>query len=233
MFAIGIRDIKTGLQQGLCDIHFESPISVEQLQAIADICEEQVITPIRNGHKMEIIDTLRAIADVIVKEKGTVVVDVNLQHYGTKEFAKGTTDAALIFIRCDKSWPENIYEIGEEGKNAMEAHAFLFGTAEHTFHIGLVENGEGQEVCEVTMHLDLLICKELIHLLEEELLFESESISDIETLMDKIRVVTGGTVVRKTVNPFAAMHRAELLFIKEEEMVYNGNVRELLAFLTA
>ena len=67
----------------------------------------------------------------------------------------------------------------------------------------------------------------------EELLFESESISDIETLMDKIRVVTGGTVVRKTVNPFAAMHRAELLFIKEEEMVYNGNVRELLAFLTA
>ena len=125
MFAIGIRDIQTGLQQGLCDIHFES-ISVEQLQAIADICEEQVITPIRNGDKMEIVDTLRSIADVIVKEKGSIEVDVNLQHYGTKEFAKGTTDAALIFIRCDKLWPENIYEISEEGKNAMEAHEFLF-----------------------------------------------------------------------------------------------------------
>lgn len=228
MFAIGIRDIKTGLQEGLCDIHFES-ISVEQLQAITDICEEQVITPIRNGHKMEIVDTLRAIADVIVK--GTVAVDVNLQHHGINEFAKDVTDAVLLFVRCDKLWPENIYEIGEEGKNATKAHAFLFGTAEHTFHIGLVENGEGQEVCEVTMHLDLLICKELIHLLEEELLFDCEN--DIETLMDKIRVVTGGIVVRKTVNPFAAMHRAELLFIKEGEMVYNGNVRELLAFLSA
>ena len=126
MFAIGIRNTQTGLQQGLCDIHFES-ISVEQLQAIADICEEQVITPIRNGHKMEIVDTLRAIADVIVK--GTVEVDVNLQHHGIKEFAKDVTDAALLFVRCDKLWPENIYEIGEEGKNTTGAHAFLFSCA--------------------------------------------------------------------------------------------------------
>lgn len=124
MFAIGIRDNQTGLQEGLCDIHFES-ISVEQLQSIEDICEEQVITPIRNGHKMEIIDTLRAIADVIVKEKGSIEVDMNLQHYGINKFAKGVTDATLLFIRCDKLWPENIYEMGE-GKNAMEAHAFLF-----------------------------------------------------------------------------------------------------------
>jgi hypothetical protein len=124
MFAIGIRDNQTGLQEGLCDIRFES-ISVAQLQTIADICEEHVIKPIRNGHKIEIIDTLRTIADVIVKEKGSIDVDLNLQHHGTKTFAKGVTDAALLFIRCDKSWPENIYEIGE-GKNAMEAHEFLF-----------------------------------------------------------------------------------------------------------
>ena len=128
MFAIGIRDEHTGLQQGLCDIYFGSPISVAQLQTIADICEEQVIQAIRQQATMCIIDILRAIADVIVKEKGTVEVDLNLQHHGTWTFASGVTDAALVFCRLDRPWPENLYEIGGEGKTATEAHAFLFSS---------------------------------------------------------------------------------------------------------
>lgn len=128
MFTIGIRDNQTGLQQGLCDIRFEHPISVAQLQTIADICEEQVIKPIRQQETMCIIDILRTIADVIVKEKGSIDVDLNLQHHGTKTFAKGVTDAALVFYHHSRLWPDNMYEIGGEGKHAMEAHAFLFST---------------------------------------------------------------------------------------------------------
>ena len=172
MFAIGIRDNKTGLQEGLCDIHFEHPISVEKLQAIVNICNEKIMEPIRNHADMEIIDTLRAIADIIVLEKGSVEVDLNLQYAGTKTFASGVTDATLLFVRGDILWPANIFECinAVQGEQAVHAlHTFLFQKS-ITFDIGVVENERRATLCVVTMlceNLNPLVCKELIHLLEE------------------------------------------------------------------
>ena len=121
MFAIGIRDGQTGRREDLCDIRFESPISVDKVQDIVNICNQQVIEPIRTRGAMYIIDVLRAIADTIVKEKGSIEVDLNL-YYGGNAFADGITDARLLFVRAG-----NVFEWDNEVE--VEAlHSFLFET---------------------------------------------------------------------------------------------------------
>ena len=233
MFAIGICDKQTGLQEGLCDIHFEHPISVEKLQAIVNICNEQIMEPIRNGHTMCVIDILREIADIIVLEKGSIEVDLNLQYAGTKTFANGVTDPTLLFVRGDMLWPANIFEWNnaEQAVHAVHAlHTFLFEekNTETSFSIGLIENSTGEEICEVTTkHLNLLICKELIHLLEEEMAFIGV---DVHELIKKIQSIMYGKVVRHSLNPFIGC--GNLMFMKENrEWIYNGNVKEMLTFL--
>ena len=121
MFAIGIRDGQTGRREDLCDIHVEHPISVEKVQDIVNICNQQVIEPIRTRGDMYIVDILRAIADVIVLEKGSIEVDLNL-YYGGNAFADGITDARLLFVRGG-----NVFEWDNEAQAIEAAHSFLFG----------------------------------------------------------------------------------------------------------
>ena len=118
MFAIGIRDGQTGRREDLCNIHVEHPISVEKLQDIVNICNQQVIEPIRTRGDMYIVDILRAIADVIVLEKGSIEVDLNL-YYGGNAFANGMADARLLFVRGG-----NVFEWDNE---VEAAHSFLSG----------------------------------------------------------------------------------------------------------
>jgi len=241
MFAIGICDKQTGLQEGLCDIHFEHPISVEKLQAIVNICNEQIMEPIRSHADMEIIDTLRAIADIIVLEKGSIEVDLNLQYAGTKTFARGVTDAVLLFVRGDMLWPANIFEWNnaEHAEHAVHAlHTFLFQKS-ITFDIGVVENEHRATLCVVTMlceNLNPLVCKELIHLLEELVFGLSDA--DIPSLMNNIQAITGGSVLSGLPHPFEGMTHVELIFIKGMEenyrtWTYNGNITEMVEFLRA
>ena len=237
MFAIGIRNTQTGLQEGLCDIHFES-ISVEQLQAIVNICNEKIMEPIRSHADMEIIDTLRAIADIIVKEKGSIEVDLNLQYAGTKTFAKGVTDAVLLFVRGDILWPANIFEWNNAEQAVQALHTFLFQKS-ITFDIGVVENERRATLCVVTMlceNLNPLVCKELIHLLEELVFGLSDA--DMPSLMSNIQAITGGSVLSGLPHPFEGMTHVELIFIKGMEenyrtWTYNGNITEMVEFLRA
>jgi len=121
MFAISIRDGQTGRREDLCDIHVEHPISVEKVQDIVNICNQQVIEPIRTRGAMYIVDILRAIADVIVLEKGSIEVDLNL-YYGGNAFADGMADARLLFVRGG-----NVFEWNNEVDAVNALHSFLSG----------------------------------------------------------------------------------------------------------
>ena len=118
-FSLGITYEQ--FSEGFCDILLLKDLTVEQLQDIIAIAEPILLSDKRTG---SCLDTLMSIAD-IVGPGNTVELDLNLQHYGMKQFGEGAVDSSLHFIRHDRVWPNNGFTYRD--KDDMKTlHSFLF-----------------------------------------------------------------------------------------------------------
>jgi len=244
IFSIGIRHTRTRLLEGLCDIHLHrrhEGLTPDQLQEIITICNQRVLSTLPGT--TELIDTLRAIADVI-RPGSTVELDLNVQHYGTKTFGSDVTEATLYFCRHDKPWPENGFDYApEEGVNTYMLRDFLFGDAPYSFTIGMINKKWGADVCDVIIPRDTiqqLDCWKMIELLEDELVQYGPEEVDIDTLMEYLQKITGGTVTREPLGDdefgWGMGDKIGLLFIRGtgptyRELEYTGNITALKEFL--
>ena len=118
-FSLGITYEQ--FSEGFCDILLlkDKDLTMEQLQDIIAIAEPILLSDKKTG---SCLDTLMSIADVI-RAGNTVELDLNLQHYGMRQFGQGAVDPSLHFIRHDRVWPDN----GFTYRGDVHAlHSFLF-----------------------------------------------------------------------------------------------------------
>lgn len=120
-FSLGIT--YNQLSEGFCDILLlkDKDITVQQLQDILSIAEPILLSDKRTG---SCLDTLMSIADVI-RAGNTVELDLNLQHYGMRQFGEGAVDLSLHFIRHDRIWPKNGFTYQGD---VQALHTFLFSS---------------------------------------------------------------------------------------------------------